>query len=130
MTGILDQSNSLSSFEIYFLLDKKEVFDTNKLKVKINIEFHKTEDKLKFLIKRFVKPFNFNLSKEWFDFLEFKDFRNKLVHPRNITDEFEIQDYEKKIKQGLSSIIYFMNILLTGIINKPLRKKLLDLIPE
>ncbi len=128
LTDILEHSNTLNSFELNFLLDQKEIFDLNKFKVKKNIEFHNIENKLKFLIKTYIKDFNFK-SKEWNDYLNFKDFRNKLVHPRILIDEIEIQDYKKEIKRGLTSIIYFINILLNGVLRKPLRKNLMDLIP-
>ena len=44
-------------------------------------------------------------------------------------DEFKIEDYKEKIKNGLSSIIFFMNIIVKAIFKNPLRKQLLDLNP-
>ena len=61
--------------------------------------------------------------------MEFKKFRDRLVHPHDSEDEIQIKEYENIIKRGLSSIINIMNTISKGIFRKPLRKQLLDLIP-
>ena len=118
----------MDDFEIAFLMDFNFIFDTNSLKKIKKIEYHRVEDKTKFLIKKFDQGFYFNI-KEWSDFIAFKDFRNNLIHPRNMEDEFKIEDYKEKIRNGLSSIIFLMNIIAIAIFKKPLRKQLLDLNP-
>ena len=124
----LDKGGKMDDFEIAFLMDFNFIFDTNSLKKIKKIEYHRVEDKAKFLIKKFDQGFYFNI-KEWSDFIAFKDFRNNLIHPRNMEDEFKIEDYKEKIRNGLSSIIFLMNIIAIAIFKKPLRKQLLDLNP-
>jgi hypothetical protein len=62
--------------------------------------------------------------------MQFKDFRDSLVHPRQSDDEIDIAVYEKKVSAGLTAIIEIMNLLSKGMFQKPLRRQLLDLIPE
>ena len=62
--------------------------------------------------------------------MEFKSFRDALVHPRQSEDETEIADYQKKTSRGISGTIELMDYLSRGIYKTPLRKQLLDLIPE
>lgn len=128
LADTFNQGNSLTQFEIAFLLDKKIVFDNEKIEVTQRIEYHRIEDKLKILIKIFVKEFDFT-SKDWSHFMEFKKFRDRLVHPHDSEDEIQIKEYKNIIKRGLSSIINIMNTISKGIFRKPLRKQLLDLIP-
>ena len=59
LADTFNQGNSLTQFEIAFLLDKKIVFDNEKIEVKQRTEYHRIEDKLKILIKKFVKEFDF-----------------------------------------------------------------------
>ena len=127
LADTFNQGNSLTQFEIAFLLDKKIVFDNEKIEVKQRIEYHRIEDKLKVLIKIFVKEFDFT-SQDWSYFIEFKKFRDRLVHPRDSEDEIQIKEYENIIKRGLSSIINIMNTISKGIFRKHLRKQLLELI--
>jgi len=128
LADTFNQGNSLTQFEIAFLLDKKIIFDNEKIEVKQRIEYHRIDDKLKILIKKFVKEFDFT-SKDWSHFMEFKKFRDRLVHPHDSEDEIQIKEYKNIIKRGLSSIINIMNTISNGIFRKPLRKQLLDLIP-
>ncbi len=123
-----NKGNSFSQIETAFLLDKKIILDIDKVEVKEVNEFHRLEDKLKIFIKKFVKDFDFQC-KEWSHFMEFKKFRDRLIHPKETDDEISIKDYKKNIKNGLSSIIFLMNSISKGVFRKPLRKKLLDLIP-
>ena len=92
-------------------------------------KFYKLDDKLKFLLRKFVRDFNFS-NTIWSKVMEFKDFRDSLVHPRKADDDIDVKEYKKKVRAGISSIIEIMNLLCQGIFMKPLRKQLLDLIPE
>jgi hypothetical protein len=123
------RAESLSPQEIAFLNDKKLSFSTDKFTLIERPEYHRLEDKLKLLIRKFVPNFNFN-SKSWSRTLEFKDFRDSLVHPRQSEDETSINEYEKKLRRGMAGTIEIMNLVSKGIFKKPLRKQLLDLIPE
>lgn len=128
LADTFNQGNSLTQFEIAFLLDKKIVFDNEEIKVKQRTEYHRIENKLKMLIKKFVKEYDFT-SNDWNHFMEFKTFRDRLVHPRDSEDKIRIEKYKNIIEQGLSAIINIMNTISKGIFRKPLRKQLLDLIP-
>lgn len=125
-----EKAGSLSPFEIAFINDKSLVFQVDKWKVIERTEFHRLEDKLKFLLKKFNPAFDFGKSKDWGSLTEFKDFRDSLVHPRKPEDDTEAIEYRKKIKAGLSGVIGVMNVVSEGIFKKPLRKKILDLIPD
>ena len=128
LADTFNQGESLSEFEIAFLLDKRLFFNHDKIEVEDKTEFHRVDDKLKILIKKFVEDFDFKCS-DWYKFKEFKKFRNRLVHPRESEDNIDLTDYRDHLKRGLTSIINLMNIISNGIFKKPLRKQLLDLIP-
>lgn len=121
------KAGSLTPLETAFLSDKALTFEKGKLVDKV--EFHRLDDKLRLLIRKFVPSFSFG-SVPWSVLMDFKDFRDLLVHPRQIEDETKIADYEKKVASGLSAIIEIMNCISKGIFKKPLRNQLLDLIPE
>ena len=91
-------------------------------------EYHSIDDKLRLLLNKFVPDFDFS-SGIWSSFMQFKNFRDLLVHPRQADDKTEIIEYQKKVQAGLSSIIELMNCVSKGIFKKPLRRQLLDLIP-
>ncbi len=122
------KGNSISRIEIAFLLDKKIILDVNNVEIKEVIEYHRIEDKLKIIIKKFAWDFDFK-SKEWSHFMEFKKFRDRLTHPKETDDEISINQYKKNIQNGISSIVFIMNSISKGVFKKPLRKQLLDLIP-
>jgi len=128
LADTFNQGESLSEFEIAFLLDKRLFFNPDKIEVEDKTEFHSVDDKLKILIKKFIEDFDFKC-RDWSQFNEFKKFRNRLVHPRESEDNIDLTDYRDHLKRGLTSIINLMNIISNGIFKRPLRKKLLDLIP-
>src|SRR5262249_32612824 len=123
------KAESLTPHEIAFLNDKNLYFSPDKGTLVEKTEFHRLEDKLKLLIRKFSPNFDFK-SASWSRFMEFKDFRDSLVHPRQIDDETSVKDYQGRLHRGLTGIIDIMNCLSKGVFGKPLRKKLLDLIPE
>lgn len=122
------KAESLTPHEISFLNDKILFFSADTGKLVEKTVFHKLEDKLKFLLRKFVLTFNFG-SPIWSKISEFRDFRNSLVHPKKADDEIDVSVYQKKVHDGISSIIKIMDLLFQGIFKKPLRKQLLDLIP-
>lgn len=123
-------AESLSPHEIAYINDKNLYFSVDKLKLIEKTEFHRLEDKLKFLIKKFQPNFNFQSSKEWTKLMEFKDFRDSLVHPRQAEDETSIPEYQKRLRAGISGVIGVMNCLSKVIFKKALRSQILDLIPN
>ena len=80
-------------------------------------------------MKRFQTAFDFT-SKTWVKFMEFKDLRDSLVHPRDFEDERPLGDYSKQVSESLAAVINVMNALSQSIFGKPLRRQLLDLMPE
>ena len=123
------KAKTLPPHEIAFLNDKAIYFSTDKGAAVEKSEFHKLDDKLRVLMRRFVADYDFN-NTDWNGLMDFKKFRDSLVHPRQIEDETPLADYRKKIQKGLGGIIGVMNSVSKGIYKKPLRRQLLDLIPE
>jgi len=122
------KAKSLEEYEICFLNDKVMYFQFDKGLIE-RTEFHKLDHKIRLLVNKFIPEFNFQ-SITWNNFMRFKNFRDTLVHPRNIEDETELGDYKQTIQQGLKAIIEIMNNISNGVFKKPIRKQLLDLIPE
>ena len=123
------QAENLPAHERAFLNDKMLFFSPKKMKTLERTEYHKLEDKLRVLIHRFLPSFDFN-SPGWSGLMEFKKFRDSLVHPRKYEDETEILDYKVRVRAGISAILQIMNQISKGVFSMPLRRKLLDLIPE
>lgn len=121
------KAESLTAHEIAFLNDRRLVFSIDR-GLNERTEYHSIDDKLHLLLSKFVPGLDFN-GGTWSSFMQFKNFRDLLVHPRQADDTTEITEYQKKVKAGLSSIIELMNCVSKGIFKKPLRKQLLDLIP-
>jgi hypothetical protein len=121
------RAEALTPLEIAFLSDKVLTFDKGKQVERV--EFHRIDEKLRLLLDKFVPEFDFARTC-WCKFLELKQLRDSLVHPRKDEDGTGIAEYDRNVSGGLSAIIEVMNSLSSGIFNKPLRKQLLDLIPE
>ena len=121
------QSASLEPCEIAFLADRQFVPTRGKFEISDKMEYHRLEDKLKFLICKFIPKFDFEKTPCWSRLIEFKKFRDSLTHPRSDEDETELDIYKTKTAVGISSVIEIIDYLCRGIFRKPLRKKLLDL---
>lgn len=121
------QSTSLETCEIAFLTDRQLAPVRGKFEVLEKMEYHRLEDKLRFLIYKFIPSFDFERMPCWSRLIEFKKFRDSLTHPRQEEDETKLEEYKIITARGISSVIEIMNHLCRGIFNKPLRKKLLDL---
>lgn len=121
------KAKSLTDHEIAFLNDRRLVFSVDK-GLSEKTEYHSIDDKLRLLLSKFTPGFDFSID-PWSSFMQFKQFRDILVHPRQTEDNIEIGEYHTKVQTGLSSIIELMNCVSKGISKKPLRKQLLDLIP-
>lgn len=122
------KAGSLTDHEVSFLNDKAIVFSVRKGTTE-RTEYHKLDDKLRLLVGKFATEFDFQ-SRAWVKFMEFKNFRDSLVHPRQADDEMAATEYRKRISDGLRAIIELMDTASRGMFQKPLRKQLLDLIPE
>jgi hypothetical protein len=122
------KAKSIPAHEILFLTDNALVFAKNKGFVE-RTEFHRLEDKLRLLISKFVPGFDFE-GLSWNRFKEFKDLRDSLVHSRDAEDERDPSDYRMRMREGLKSIIEIMNKIMEGMAGRPLRRQILDLVPE
>lgn len=113
--------------EVALLTDKKFDILKGKFQVLEQTEFHRLEDKLRFLICRYVPDFDFHKDECWSRLLDIKRLRDSITHPREDEDETDVAEYERKLRAGLNGSIEIMNHLCKGIFKRPLRKKLLDL---
>lgn len=125
----LAKADQLPQHELAFLNDKVLIFSGEKGELLRKDEFHRLDEKLRCILKRFSPGYNFN-NQNWSDFKELKKFRDSLVHPRQADDEVPISDYNRILTRGIRAIIELMNIVLRDMFGQPLRKQLLDLIPE
>jgi len=125
-----EKAATLPEYEVAFLNDKVLFFDVNNARKTSKAEFHRLEDKLRVLLKRFKPDVDLGREASWSKVLEFKKLRDGLTHPRQIEDTLPVVEYKRQIKAGLSGIIGLMNILSLSIYKRPLRAKLLDLIPD
>lgn len=123
-------AQSLPPHEVAFLNDKELVFDPRKGKVIERTHYYAIEDKVKFLIRKFNPNYDLSTSKEWSQFLEFKKFRDGLIHPKQVDDDTPVEKYDKILHDGLSCVIFLMNVISESYYERPLRKKILDLIPD
>lgn len=125
-----NKAETLSTHERAFLNDNQLVVNPAKGKVITQIRHYGIDDKLKFLIRKFAPKYDIGKSKAWTSFIKFKALRDSLVHPRQVDDEIEIVEYRKKLKMGMFGTITLMNDISKGVFKRPLRKKILELIPE
>lgn len=124
-----EEADNLDRLEISFLNDKEMYFSVTQ-GVKTRTKYNPIEEKLKVLVKRFVPDYNFTKEVTWNNLITFKNFRDSLIHSRVSEDETILSDYNRQIILGFSAIIGVMNMISTGMYKKPLRKSILDLIPE
>lgn len=123
----LAKGEKVADYEIAFLTDRKFGIMGDKFGIMKQMDFNRLEDKLRFIIKKYV--FDYDMAKEpsWTRFIEFKKFRDGLVHPRIEDDDIIVSEYDDKIKMGLSSTIEIMNRMCKGLFDKQLRKKITEM---
>lgn len=124
------KAENLTPHEIAFLNDKTLYFSSDKDMLIEKVDYQNSESKIKFLIKKFAPDFDFETNPSWSKYSQFKKFRNSLVHPRQNEDETSVSDYERNLRSGISGVIEVMNVVSKGVFKKPLRKQILDLIPD
>lgn len=124
----LEKSEKLPTHEINFLTDKVSTFSV-KDGLSTRTEYHKIDDKIKLILMKFCPDFDCGTD-VWMNFIELKKLRDNLIHPRNTDDETPLHDYKNQIKLGITSIIKIMDRITKGMFQSPLRRKLIDLIPE
>lgn len=126
---VFAQGDTLQPYEIAFLTDRKFEVSGGRFQILEQAEYHRLEDKLKFLICNFVPDFDFEHTPCWSHLIEFKRFRDSITHPRQDEDEVDVAEYKDRVETGLTAAIDIMNHLCMGIFRRPLRQRLVDLIP-
>lgn len=121
------KGDNLDKNEIAFLNDKTLEVSESKATIEEKVKFNSIDRKIKFILKKFDVPLDTSTAGQWRDFLEFKDLRDSLVHPRSISDDRTLRQYKKSVKKGLNANIDIMNSISAKLFNKPLRKNLTDL---
>ena len=121
------KGNNLDKCEIAYLNDLTLEVSPTKAVIEEKLKFNPIESKVQFIINRFNVPIQIEKSSEWANFLKFKDLRNSLIHPKDLSDEIELTDYSSRIKKGLNANIDLMNHISSTLFNKPLRKGLTEL---
>lgn len=124
-----EEANNIDRLELCFLTDKELYFSPSQ-GIKTRIKFTSLDEKLKVMIRRFYPTYDFGKSVPWSNLMKFKEFRDSLVHSRKSEDETLLSEYELKIKRGFKSVVELMDLISQGMYQKPLRRNLLDLIPE
>ncbi|MHC1770187.1 MAG: hypothetical protein AB9907_00375 [Flexilinea sp.] len=124
-----EEANNLDRLELCFLTDKKQFFKPTQ-GIRTRIKFNPLDEKLQVLIRKFCPKYDFGKSVEWSNLMNFKKFRDSLVHSHKSEDETPLCEYEMQVKSGFKSVVELMNLISQGMYQKPLRKNLLDLIPE
>ena len=122
----LSKAEKVEPYEVAFLVDKKFGIQVDKFMMLDQLEYHRLEDKLRYLMAKYVPSFDLGSEPDWQRFIEFKRFRDSLVHPRQ-EDEVGAEEYHTILEKGLASTIKIMNRVCNGIFGRYLRKKILDL---
>jgi len=130
MIDTLLKGFKLEGYEKAFLTDKHFDVFNGSFKITSQNEYHKIDDKIRYLLCKSTPTFDFNKNASWSRLLEFKRFRDSLIHPKQVADINSLTEYKKRIKIGLEAIILIMNHICKGIFKKPLRKHILDIIDE
>ena len=119
-----------SATEINYLNDRREDVDSTKGSTKIKKNYNPIDEKLKFIVNHFNKS-DFNPGNEacWSGYINFKKFRDELVHPKEDISEITDEEYKYKTEKGLRDTIKLLDSISKSIFNKGLRPGILDYIP-
>lgn len=129
LPSAFEGSEKYSSFELDFLMDRTWQVVPQSATVKEITRFNSIKDKLKFLARKHQRDGYVILDAPvWGKYIQFKDFRDKLVHPREDLEDVSIEEYRYEASEGLKTIIELLNLLSQSIYRKPLRKRLLEIV--
>ncbi|MDC0760575.1 hypothetical protein POF51_07725 [Brevibacillus sp. AG] len=123
----IEKGGGAQQFEVAFLTDRKFGLEKDEFKITPKSEYHKIEEKLRYLIKKYAKNTNIINTNSWANFKDFKKLRDSIVHPRASEDSIPKEQYQKLVQDGLDSVIDIINDICKGYFNKPLRLRLLEL---
>lgn len=125
----LFDSKNITKEQYYFLIDKKLEFSSTTFKLVIKDEFHRVDEKIKLIIRKYSPKFNFS-NTDWAHLMELKKIRDLLMHPKNSEDQFDMNEYIKIINNGLNGVIATINNMNQFVYGKSLRLQILDLRPD
>lgn len=121
-----ENTELVEPYELALLQDKRFALISGKFKITEQTEFHRVEDKLKFLLRRFAPTFDIASNRAWSDFLAFKTLRDEITHPREGAD-IGVGRLRSELPSGVAAIIDLINVLFLGIYGKKLRAGVLEL---
>lgn len=125
----LYDSKNITKEQYYFLIDKKQEFSATTFKLIIKDEYHRVDEKIKLIIKKYSPKFNF-ANTDWTHLIELKKIRDSLMHPKNSEDQLELNEYVRIINNGLNGVIATINNMNQFVYRRPLRLQILDLRPD
>jgi hypothetical protein len=114
-------------YEVAFMTDKKFGIDKDRFKILDKSEFHRIEDKLRYLIHKFCRNSDVINSPCWSGFKDFKRLRDSIVHPKNSEDGRTCEEYKRDVKVGINSVIEIIDEICKGFFKRQLRVKILEL---
>lgn len=123
----LEKGGKTEKYEIAFITDRKFGIEGDRFKVLRQMEFRRLDEKLRFLLRKYAQGYSISGDASWPQFIEFKRFRDSLVHPRKDEDETTLGEYDSRIKVGLNATIEIVNSLCKGLFGRNLRKKVVEL---
>lgn len=121
------QAKIIDSTEMAFLNDEILEVNPSKASVEHRTRYFSVESKVKYLITRFNADFDISSDPAWQKFLRLKDFRDSLVHPKEQDDENSIEEYRKRIREGLNANLDIMNSVAERVFSRGLRKGIAEL---
>lgn len=123
----LAQGERFAPQEIALLTDKKFALVNGEFCMTTQVEYHRIEDKLVFLLTKFRADFDRATNPAWSQLMQFKDLRDVITHPKGVEDEIAIETYQDSLARGLGSTIKVIDVLCRAVFSKPLRRSIRDL---
>lgn len=112
-----------------FLNDRKWILKTSKASVEQGDSNNSIHEKLRYLARKHPRDgFDILGDSVWQNFQDFKSFRNRLIHPKQSTEDISVEDYRSAANNGLITVVKLLNLFSQCIFRKQLRPRLLELI--
>ena len=122
----LSTRGAFPSYEIAFLTDRRFDAVDGQFRILDVPKYQRLEDKIRFLLNKFVPSYDFS-DTSWRNFVEFKRFRDALVHPRDSDDTISASEYERRVRSGIEATLGLIDCLCLGVFGRNLRKGLREL---
>jgi len=124
-----NQKVKFSISEQDFLNDRQKYVNVGKAMEETKVKNSSISEKLKYLAKKHPRDgVDILGSQAWENYLRFKSFRNRLVHPKADAENITNTELFEAADEGLKSIVKLLSMFSKCIFNKPLRPRLLELI--